>query len=397
MIKIEDSTKCCGCSACAAACPHSCINILSDKEGFYYPQVDEAQCVDCGVCTAICPVINNKPEIKQDQICCVVQNKNLDILKDSTSGGAFTSFAEYIIKQHGIVVGAAFNEDFLVEHVIVDSIEGLIKFRNSKYVQSYISPTIYKKIKESLESGRPVCFSGTLCQVEGLRAFLGDYNPRHLLCVDVVCRAVPSPLIFKKYLEYQTYKNKAEVKEIKFRDKKFGYSFPTVCVNYKGRKNYNRGLESDPWLRAFMSGICNRPSCYECVFKKRYRSSDLTLWDCFDYNSKFGNMLPNLGATNVLIQSSKGEQVFKMVASSLIYETVETDKQLSRIKEMTNSTPCDNRRKRFFKDALSLNGLELFNKYFPIGFKYNLLFYGRRLAMKLGIYDYIRTAYKGKR
>lgn len=394
MIHIENKKDCCGCSACASACPKDCISIISDSEGFYYPKVDEDNCINCGLCERKCPVINKKPELPFNQIGYVVQHRDLRILKESTSGGAFTGFAEYIIKEGGVVVGAALNQELVVEHIVVDNVEDLSKFRNSKYVQSYIAPIIYNQIKNFLRDGRLVCFSGTSCQIEAVK-YLFEDKYDNLICIDVVCRAVPSPLAFKKYTEYQTARNRAKIESLRFRDKVFSYHFSTLNIGFEGRKkHYHRGIESDPWHRAFFSGICNRPSCHDCVFKKRYRVSDITLWDCFNYEQQFSSMKRNLGATNVLIHSAKGLALFEKVKELFIVEGANPDEQVARMKEMTQTVPANKRRDLFLMDANVLNGLDLFNKYFPIGFKNNILFWGRRIAVRTGVYSLLKSIMK---
>ena len=391
MIRIEDKTQCCGCSACVAACPHNCISIIEDSEGFYYPLVDETKCVDCGLCEKKCP-IKNKGQVTVHKLDgYVIQNKDTAILQESTSGGAFTAFAECIIKQRGVVVGAALNELLVVEHIIVDTVDELYKFRNSKYVQSYISPNIFPRIKELLKAGTPVCFSGTACQIEGLKSYLGNIATENLLCIDVVCRAVPSPLIYKKYLEYQSKKYHTAVTGVRFRDKHYGYRFPSVNLSFSNKKRkYHRGIESDPWLRAFFTGICNRPSCHKCEFKEIYRKSDITLWDCFDYEYNYPSMVSNMGATNILIHTDKGRDIFNKVAQSFVVEPVSTDIQLSKIKEMTTSTEMHLSRAAFFEDAQTLDGYDLFNKYFPIGLRQRVLYYGRLLSLKMGVYKFLK-------
>ena len=396
MIKLNNSKDCCGCSACSGACPRSCISIVTDSEGFYYPKINESVCIECNLCTKSCPIINNsKIEKEFPQFGYVVQHRDQKILKESTSGGAFTGFAEYVIGKGGVVVGAAFNDKMVVEHVIVDDVSDLFKFRNSKYVQSYINPSIFDQIKQILKEGRLVCFSGTACQIEGLLCFLGKDHPDNLLCVDVVCRAVPSPLIFQKYLEYQQVYQGERIKKVRFRDKFYGYHFSTLQMSFVNKSSeYHRGIESDPWLRAFFSGICNRPSCYACVFKKRYRSSDITIWDCFNYDSKFRSMLPNMGATNVLIHTPRGVELFDKVKPFFIVESVKVDEQVSTIKEMTNSTNSHPNRNIFFKDAVRLDGFTLFSTYFPITIKHSIMFYLRFIFIKLGVYNMVKKIVK---
>ena len=395
MISIARKEDCCGCSVCASVCPKGCIAIKQDEEGFYYPIVNAEACISCGLCDSKCPIINNKPESSFEQTGYVVQHKDRTILKESTSGGAFTGLAEYIINQGGVVIGAALNEDFFVEHIIVDSVKDLSKFRNSKYVQSYIAPDIYTKLKDYLIEGRLVCFSGTACQIEALKCFLGNKNYDNLLCIDVVCRAVPSPLIFQKYIEYQNKRGESKIASLRFRDKHFGYKFPTLSIVFAGnKKRYHRGIESDPWLRAFFSGICNRPSCYECMFKKRYRISDITIWDCFNYEDKFPSMTPNLGATNVLLHTIKGKTIIKAVVGSFIAEKVNPDEQTAEISQMTTPAIMNVNRSLFFRDAQILDSTALFEKYYPNSLKRQLLYYCRVIALKSGVYTLIKKIYK---
>ena len=395
MINIARKEDCCGCSVCASVCPKGCIAIKQDEEGFYYPIVNAEACISCGLCDSKCPVINNKPESSFEQTGYVVQHKDRTILKESTSGGAFTGFAEYVIRQGGVVVGAALKHDLVVEHIIVDNIKDLSKFRNSKYVQSYISPDIYTRVKSLLKEGKTVCFSGTGCQIEALKSFLGDKVFDNLYCIDVVCRAVPSPLAFKKYIEYQTTRKHADIESLRFRDKHFGYHFSTVNIGFKGiSKHYHRGIESDPWHRAFFTGICNRPSCHECVFKKRYRVSDITIWDCFNYESHYPSMVKNLGATHVLIHTPKGVSLFQKSKDEFIVEEANPDKQVAQMKELTQSVPANLKREAFMKDAQTLDGASLFSKYFPVGLKNNVLYYGRCIAVKTGIYAILKSFLK---
>lgn len=390
MIKIVEKKDCCGCSLCASVCPKNCISIIQDTEGFYYPQVNEDICINCGLCESKCPVLNNKEEKTFDQAGYIVQHKDQNILKESTSGGAFTGFAEYIIREGGVVVGASINKDFFVEHIIVDNIKDLGKFRNSKYVQSYIAPDIYKQIKDYLQDGRLVCFSGTACQIEAVKCLFGDKYD-NLICIDVVCRAVPSPLAFKKYIEYQIERMHTPIENIRFRDKSLGYNFSTLNIGFKGiTKHYHRGIESDPWHRAFFTGACNRPSCHACLFKKKYRVSDITIWDGFNYESLHLKMKTNLGATNILIHSNIGLKLFEKIKDSFIVNDANPDVQVAEMKEMTCVVNESKIRNAFLSDASVLDGASLYKKYFPIGIKHNLLYYGRYISVKIGVYPILK-------
>lgn len=394
----ENKTNCCGCSACSALCPTNSITMKYDQEGFIYPEANLETCVKCDTCEKVCPTINVKSEKLFNQHCYVVQHKDNNILKESTSGGAFSAIAEFVIDQSGYVFGATLLEDFTVSHVCVDNKAELEIFRNSKYVQSNIDRKIYIKVKNLLDDGSYICFSGTGCQIEALNSFLGK-NYERLIMVDVVCRAVPSPLIFKKYIEYQEYNYKGSIQRIRFRDKYFSYKFSTMSLTFRGKKRvYHRGIESDPWLRAFFSNICNRPSCYNCCFKKLHRVSDYTIWDCFQSNEYTKIIKDNAGATNVLIHSEKGIKMFENIKNSFKYIEVDPGKQVENMKEMTSSVQMNVKRNVFFEDAIKLGGRDLFEKYFPITFGYKFKHLSRYISYKLGIHSIVKKIfYNSKR
>lgn len=197
MITITKKQDCCGCTACSNVCSKNAIKMVADAEGFLYPKINADLCNNCGLCEKVCPIINKVNETVTKQHGYVVQNKDSKVLKESTSGGAFTAIAEYVIKKGGIVFGAAFDNDFRVIHTSAESVSDLRKFRNSKYVQSDPNDT-FRQVRSILKTGRLVCYSGTPCQIEGLKSFLiNDYE--NLITIDVVCHAAPSPLIWEKY------------------------------------------------------------------------------------------------------------------------------------------------------------------------------------------------------
>ena len=176
MIEIKDKKDCCGCWACENVCPVQCISMDEDNEGFCYPTVDKDKCINCHLCERVCPIINVKPEVVRPQEGYVVQNKDSQVLAESTSGGAFSAIAKYVLQRGGVVFGAALNENNEARHIYVESEAELWKFRNSKYVQSLIGDT-FAQAKEFLKEGRLVCFSGTPCQMEGLMQFLRKSLP----------------------------------------------------------------------------------------------------------------------------------------------------------------------------------------------------------------------------
>lgn len=396
MITISEKVNCCGCAACYSVCPTQSISMDIDTEGFCYPTVDLETCINCGRCEQVCPILHPTEEHPFEQSAYLFQNSDETVRLESTSGGAFSAIAELVIDNNGVVFGATFDQGLTVRHIFTESREDLKWFRNSKYVQSEIGET-FRQTKQFLDIGRQVCFSGTPCQIEGLKHFLKKDYP-NLLTIDIVCRAVPSPLVFQKYLSYQRNKLGIKVSKVVFRDKHpYGYQRSVMAFYTDAQENpvYFSGIESDPYLRAFFSSICNRPSCYACKFKKRYRISDLTLWDCFEIDSWEHRMDDNKGASRILAHSAKGNNIIEQIKGkhSRVY-SVDPDQITSGAKELTNSVTVSPKRDEFFSDMQTFTENELFNKYFPLTRKVKIEKLARDFSYKLGIYRLMRKTYK---
>lgn len=394
MIHIEDKKECCGCWACYNACPKHCIGMKEDEEGFRYPVVDASLCIDCGLCEKVCPVIHaDKADTPHAQQGFLAQHKNEDIRKESTSGGAFTAIASWIIRQGGIVYGAGYRKGtFIVEHQGVETEKDLSVFRNSKYVQSNVMNT-FKEALGHLKAGRWVCFSGTPCQIEGFRSFLRGREYEKLVCVDLVCHGIPSPRILTRYIEAQQALIGGEFTNVLFRDKHYGYHYSSFSIYNKEKgKDYHKGVDSNAYLRAFFNNLSDRPSCYDCRFKKRYRRSDLTLWDCFPIE-KFTKQMDGKGTTRVLVQSEKGEMIMNAIGSELRTVRVEPDKLVSDVREMFHSVPMNPQRGQFFKDCNVLPPADFFRKWFPITWKVRLNAFVRLTCHRLGVYTFAKRMF----
>lgn len=383
MIDIDEKKKCTGCSACASVCPKNCIQMEVDEEGFLYPKINSKKCVHCKLCESVCPMINPEKEERVSQNGFLVQHRNEAIRLDSSSGGAFTAIASVVIKKGGVVFGAAYDDLFHVRHTYVETIDELKKFRNSKYVQSVMGEC-FRQAKSFLKDGRWVCFSGTPCQIEGLSKFLGTQYDK-LILVDVVCHGIPSPLIWKKYLEYQNV-NENKPDNIRFRDKFYGYKYSTMSLIRNEQNIYHAGSQLDPMLRAFFSDICDRPSCYDCPFKKRYRVSDMTIWDCFSVYDFDKKMDDDKGTTRVLCHTEKGKQAIDEIQEIVNCKEVLPDKLVSGVKEMYESVRQNPLREQFMMDARKLSGQELFTRYFPITLKVRVKTQIRKLLLITGAY-----------
>ena len=387
-----EKQNCCGCTACAAVCPKNCIEMQEDAEGFLYPFINKKSCIDCHACERICPVLNSKEEVPVKQTGYIVQNKDETVLRESTAGGAFPAIAKYVINRDGVAFGVEMSRDLVVHHVYIENESELSRFRNSKYVQSCVGGTL-RQVKSFLDQGRTVCFSGTPCQIEGLKNYLiKDYE--NLITVDVVCRAVPSPLIFRKYVEYQQKKLADKIQTVRFRDKHYGYKYSTMnVVTGRNYGNYYKGVESAPWLRAYLSYICDRPSCHSCRFRKQYRVSDFTIWDCF-HVGRFSKELDNdKGATRVLVHTEKAKRIFDEIKSDFIYVETGPEAIIDGAKEIQESVAPNEKRAVFFQDAAQMDGVQLFEKYFPETFRVKMEHFVRMTCYQLGIYAVAKKLY----
>lgn len=394
-VNITSKEDCCGCSACMNICPKGAIEMVEDEEGFKYPKINKDKCINCGMCKKICPILNRKEEVSYKQVGYVVNNKDNKIRNESTSGGAFTAIATYVIKKGGKVYGAAYDTDFAVKHISATTIDELSKFRNSKYVQSDINTT-YKQVKEDLNNNLLVCFSGTPCQIEGLRSFLNkEYD--NLILVDIVCHAVPSPKLFRNYLKYikKEKLNNEEIESVHFRDKsKYGYKYSQMKVTSKNN-NYEEGIDTDQYFRAFFSSIAIRPSCENCKFKKIYRVSDITMWDCFNIEDLDKGLSDNIGTTRVLIHSSKGNELFDKIKDDLDYTEINSTFLIKDSKELVESTHINHRRHEFLSKIDDDNDIkELLDEYLPINSKTKIERFVRRSLVNFSFYNKIKKVAK---
>lgn len=301
MIKTTDKHNCCGCEACVQRCLKHCIAFAPDEEGFLYPQVDEQNCIDCGLCEQVCPVINQGEPKKPLNVYAAI-NPDETIRRKSSSGGVFTAIAEKVIAERGVVFGATYNDNWEVEHCYIEHKEDIEKLRGSKYVQSRIG-TAYQEVENFLKEGRKVLFSGTSCQVAGLKKFLRkDYDG--LLTVDVVCHGVPSPTLWKDYLS--TLEDLTLIEGLNMKDKSEGWIQYKITIKGADRTISERAA-FNKYLKAFSQNLSLRPSCYQCPAKEGKSGSDIMLADYWGVEKLLPKMYDNKGTSFVCANTPKGQ------------------------------------------------------------------------------------------
>ena len=368
-MNILESVKkdCCGCSACMNSCPRNCITMQPDGEGFLYPNVDEKLCVDCGRCVNVCPVLKEKKTDNKPK-AYLVRNRNKNLRSTSTSGGFFAAAAEFVLDQGGCVFGAGFNENFDVVHSYIEDPKDIRKFNRSKYVQSEIGLT-YRKVKEFLEKDRTVLFSGTPCQVEGLLNYLGRDHDK-LYTMDIICKGVPSPKFWRKYLSWQKNKSKKAIREVRFREKTYGYGSTTMRVIFSDGSQYDEPYDVDPMLQFYSKEMISRPSCHNCHCKGKFRRSSFTAGDYWYVSGAAPRMDDGIGVSQVLVNNEKAAAAFEKMKKYLDTEPLDFDND-SAINGgmMLGSARPSPRRDEMFADLDNMSVYALQKKYFPSTFK----------------------------
>ncbi len=360
MEKVISKEKCCGCSACYNICPKSAITMQEDINGFHYPIINEEKCINCHLCQKNCPILNKtKKQLDYgERLAYACYNKNLPDRLNSSSGGVFALLAKNIIKRNGLVVGAQFNEDFLVEHTIVTKEDELEKLYGSKYVESNINK-IYTEIKSYLEDGKTVFFAGTPCEIYGLKNYLKrDYD--NLYTQDIICHGVPSKKVWRKYLNYISKNEK--IKKINFRNKKYGWNNFSMSIDTI-RKKYNASHYDDPYMQFFLSNICLRQSCYDCQFKKGQIASDITLGDFWGIDKFDEAMNDNKGTSLLILNSDKGKLLFNEIKNDIVLKKINLEEVVPYNSALEKSVELNDKRSDFLNDLDSLSFDELFTKY----------------------------------
>lgn len=289
--------------------------------------------------------------------CYACYNKQDDLRLVSSSGAVFSALAEAVLSEGGIVYGVKMSDDcYSAEFERVDNIEGLNTLRGSKYLQAHVGKA-YLRVKEDLESDKKVLFTGTICQVNALKNYLGrKYS--NLICVDVVCHGVPSPKLWRLYLEYVEEK-KGKIKTVNFRSKKYGWSNYGLLLN----KSYN-DKSNNPYMQMFLKDYSLRPSCYDCCAKKT-KQSDMSIADFWGVDSICKGMNDEKGTSLVIVRTDEGRLLFNKINDQLVIHEVDYYDAVKNNPSDYESAKKPAIRERFFDDMNVLTFKQLAQQYCP--------------------------------
>lgn len=361
MIRIDNKSDCCGCTACESICAHNAISMRPDTLGFLYPVVDVDKCVDCGLCDKVC-AFNDNYDISQNLKHPVVygaRHKDITEVASSRSGAAFVAISDYVLENGGVVYGVAFAEYFRVIHKRAKTKQERNEFRGSKYVQSDLTG-IFRQVKKDLSDGLTVLFSGTPCQTAGLRAFVGVKLQKKLVLIDIVCHGVPAPNIWRDYLNFLEKKYKSKIISVDFRDKNL-YGWEAHRESYKFKSMKER-ISSRSYTELFYQHIMLRYSCEKCHYANLQRPSDITIADFWgwDKTNKEINK-DDKGVSLILCNTEKGVEIFDAVKDCMTVFTAELDNCLQP--NLQGPTIFSHQRTLFEKDYEKYGFEYVLNKY----------------------------------
>lgn len=361
---ITNKSNCCGCTACASICTRNAITMHPDSLGFLYPKINQSACIDCGLCSKVCQFkkdYNTYNNFHTPKILAL-RLKDEEQLSRSQSGGVFFAIANFIIKANGVVYGAAFTDTWRVTHQKATKEADLEKLRMSKYIQSDLR-SIFPSIKEDLKKGLHVLFSGTGCQVSGLKSYIPNNLHCNLTCIDIICHGVPSPRIWEEYIAYLERTRKSKILKACFRDKRFGWHGATESFLYENGKEEFRKTSN----HLYFSGLSTRESCAQCYFTNLKRVGDITIGDFWGI-PKDSPYEDGKGLSLAIINSPKGDFLINKILTQFCVEESTLENCLQP--QLERPAKMNPRHKKFRKDYTQKGFLYIAKHYSDIGWRY---------------------------
>lgn len=315
----KNEYDCSGCGACKVRCPQRCIEMVEHEDGFRFPKVDSSKCISCHLCERICPY-ENELDLSTPSHVFAATSKSVNDVSSSSSGGIFPLIARAVLENGGIVYGASFDDDLVCKHIRVDKTEDIWKLQKSKYLQSR-AWEVYQDIINELKTGRHILFSGTPCQVAGLKNLTQGFN-ENLLTIDIACHGVPSQEDFNRYLQFLEKKHGGHVRAVDFRHKRQGKWGHFLSYKIEDGKEFQCAPYKSLYYYLFLHGYTSRKSCYQCKYAGMSRVGDLTLADCWGVSQANVSFDISNGVSAITVNTSPGQRLMEMIKEAVWAEPI---------------------------------------------------------------------------
>ncbi|MFI3318856.1 MAG: Coenzyme F420 hydrogenase/dehydrogenase, beta subunit C-terminal domain [Rikenellaceae bacterium] len=342
MIELKDIRDCCGCEACAQICPVGCIEMVEDREGFFYPKIERQSCIECGRCEPLCPALN-RAEPRKPISVYAAKSPDEALRAESSSGGIFTPLAMATLARGGVAFGAIYDDKWQVYHSEATTAVQLGAMRGSKYTQSRVG-SVYSQVRSYLRAGRDVLFSGTPCQIAALRGYLGG-DSEGLLLVEVACHGVPSPRVWREYLA--AVSGGAAVESVLFKDKSKSWLRYNITITFEDGR-FSERASKNLFMRSFIKELIVRPSCYHCPARSFSSGADITLADYWGVERVHPEFHDDRGASAVFVSSQRGEAAIRELGLEIIPTKFSDAVALNS--SIVRSARPHARRARFFRE-----------------------------------------------
>ena len=392
-----NNTNCSGCTACSKACPTKAITMISDNMGFYVPNIDDDKCVNCGKCIKVCQYHTYIQWDKGSKAYGFI-NCDKKQLKDSSSGSFFAYLAEEYIMNGGYVCGCIMDDNQNVFHIVSNKKEDIIKMQDSKYVQSDMKEC-YIQVIDLLRSGNSVLFTGTSCQVAGLKLLLRQFrvSDENLVSVDFFCHGVPSPMIWKDYINFYCQEKKCRIIKYRFRSKTYGwgkssrgtYHLNTVWRNRGLIKKDNITLAARLWYFILFSNLCLRPYCYNCPYASLQKPADITMADFWGIEDLHPEIDTRNGCSLIISRTAKGEKILSHIDKDYVVDT-DIKRAIKRQGNAFSSSPDNKISKNFWEDYKKYGFRYIAKKYF----RYDMIHRTKDILTRLLFKMHLRNLYR---
>lgn len=347
---ITEYELCTGCGVCANICPKKAIKMTPSMRGFLYPIVDDDACIHCNRCVRQCPIKHENLDEGLDKKVYAVWSLDHRIRKESSSGGFFTVAAIKVLSVGGVICATRFSDDY--SEALFDICEDeseLYRFRGSKYVQSDMN-FIFDRVKKVLKNKRLVLFVGVGCQVAAIKTYLGkEYD--NLICVDLICHGVPSPMVWKNYIKHlDGTHGRSGIKSVSFRVKKPSWKEYSLSVHFNNGQEYKKSKTQDPYLIAFGKDIMLRSSCEHCKYACLKREGDITISDFWSYRSfDFKTRNVEKGISSCIINTGKGQKLFESIRDEFVVVEKELDEAIRGNRSLIRPWSANKKADEFWK------------------------------------------------